>query len=41
MHAAIPGSELTVLPGVGHMSNLEAPAVFNAAVRDFLARVES
>jgi pimeloyl-ACP methyl ester carboxylesterase len=38
MHAAIPASELTVLPGVGHMSNLEAPTEFNAAVRDFLAR---
>jgi len=38
MHAAIPASELTVLRGVGHMSNLEAPTEFNAAVRDFLAR---
>jgi pimeloyl-ACP methyl ester carboxylesterase len=38
MHTAIPASELKVLPGVGHMSNLEAPAAFNAAVRDFLER---
>jgi pimeloyl-ACP methyl ester carboxylesterase len=41
MQAAIPASELIVLPGVGHMSNLEAPTAFNAAVRDFLARAES
>jgi pimeloyl-ACP methyl ester carboxylesterase len=38
MHTAIPASELRVLPGVGHMSNLEAPTEFNASVRDFLAR---
>jgi len=25
-----------VLPGVGHMSNMEAPALFNAAVLNFL-----
>ncbi len=37
MHMRIPGSTLVVLPGVGHMSNLEAPEAFNAAVRDFLA----
>jgi pimeloyl-ACP methyl ester carboxylesterase len=36
MHDAIPGSSLTVLPDVGHMSNLEAPERFNAAVRGFL-----
>jgi pimeloyl-ACP methyl ester carboxylesterase len=37
MHAAIPGSTLVVLPGVGHMANLEAPDRFNEAVRGFLA----
>jgi pimeloyl-ACP methyl ester carboxylesterase len=37
LHAAIPGSRLVVLPGVGHVCNLEAPDAFNAAVREFLA----
>jgi pimeloyl-ACP methyl ester carboxylesterase len=36
LHARIPGSALVVLPGVGHDSNLEAPAAFNTAVRRFL-----
>lgn len=34
----VPGAEQIVLPGVGHLSNMEAPAVFNAAVLDFLSR---
>ena len=33
---SIPGARSVTLPGVGHMSNMEAPAAFNAAVRDFL-----
>src|SRR4051812_31279273 len=32
---AIPHAELLVIPGAGHMSNLERPDEFNAAVRDF------
>lgn len=36
LRARIPGSQLLVLPGVGHDSNMEAPAAFNAAVRRFL-----
>jgi pimeloyl-ACP methyl ester carboxylesterase len=40
MHAAIPTSELVVLPDVGHMSNLESPDAFNDAVRSFLERVD-
>ena len=36
LHAAIPNAELVVLPGVGHVTNLEAPDAFNAAVRRFL-----
>ncbi len=32
MHQAIGGSRLVVLDGVGHLSNLEDPAGFNAAV---------
>jgi len=34
---AIPGSRLAVLPRAGHLSNLEAPDDFNAAVAAFLA----
>lgn len=36
LHAAISGSSLTVLPGVGHLCNLDAADQFNAAVRRFL-----
>jgi len=36
LHAAIPGSKLVVLPGIGHMVNLEAPERFNGEVRSFL-----
>lgn len=39
MHAAIPGSALVVLPGVGHQANVEAPEAFNEAVRTFLRTV--
>jgi pimeloyl-ACP methyl ester carboxylesterase len=37
-HAAIPGSELAVIPGAGHVSNMEKPDEFNDRVRGFLAR---
>lgn len=33
----IPGSQLVVLPEAAHLSAVEAPEVFNARVRDFLA----
>lgn len=36
LHAKIPTSELVVMPGVGHDSNLEAPETFNTEVRNFL-----
>ena len=36
--AAIPDAELVVLPGAGHLSALERPAEFAAAVDGFLAR---
>jgi pimeloyl-ACP methyl ester carboxylesterase len=39
LHAAIPDSNLVLLPGVGHTSNLEAPGAFNAEVRRFLRSV--
>ena len=35
LHASIRGSRLILLPGVGHVCNVEAPDAFNAAVRDF------
>jgi pimeloyl-ACP methyl ester carboxylesterase len=34
--AALPAAELVLIPGAGHMVNLEQPAAFNDAVRDFL-----
>ncbi|GAC1599448.1 MAG: hypothetical protein NVS3B6_08700 [Pseudarthrobacter sp.] len=36
MHRQIPGSELVVLPDVGHLSFIEAPEAFNDAVRRWL-----
>jgi pimeloyl-ACP methyl ester carboxylesterase len=36
LHAAISGSTLVVLPGAGHVCNVEAPEEFNRAVRAFL-----
>jgi pimeloyl-ACP methyl ester carboxylesterase len=36
LRAAIPGSRLVVLPGVGHLCNIEAPDEFNLVARDFL-----
>jgi pimeloyl-ACP methyl ester carboxylesterase len=36
LHAAIAGSTLVVLDGVGHQSNIEAPERFTAEVRRFL-----
>lgn len=36
--AAIPGGELVVLPGVGHVAPLQDPAGFTAAIRAFLDR---
>jgi pimeloyl-ACP methyl ester carboxylesterase len=39
MHRAIPGSELVFLPGVGHMTNVEAADRVNDEVRRFLRSV--
>lgn len=36
LHAQIPGSTFVVLPGPGHVVNLEAPERFNDEVRSFL-----
>jgi pimeloyl-ACP methyl ester carboxylesterase len=41
LHALIPGSRLVVMPGVGHVSNIEAPERFNAAVRAFLQSLKT
>ena len=38
--AALPNARLVIIPGVGHISNLEAPAQFTAAVREFCMSVE-
>ncbi|MNL89717.1 3-oxoadipate enol-lactonase 2 [compost metagenome] len=37
MAKAIPGARLVVIPGAGHLANLEQPDAFNAAVREFMA----
>ena len=37
MHRGIAGSELTIITGAGHLSNLEQPGAFNGAVAQFLA----
>jgi pimeloyl-ACP methyl ester carboxylesterase len=33
---AIPGARLAIVPGAGHLANLEEPGAFNAALRGFL-----
>ncbi len=39
MAAKIPDSRHVILPGAGHLSNLEAPEGFNAALRGFLEKL--
>jgi 3-oxoadipate enol-lactonase len=36
---AIPRADQHVIPGAGHLSNLEAPGAFNEILRDFVVRV--
>lgn len=38
LHRAIPGSQLVMLPGIGHMPYEECPEEFNRVVLEFLAR---
>lgn len=39
MHRAVAGSTLVVVPGAGHITNLEQPDAFNAAFASWLARL--
>jgi 3-oxoadipate enol-lactonase len=41
MAAKIPGAEFVVLPGLGHLPNLENPAAFDAAVLGFLRDLDA
>jgi 3-oxoadipate enol-lactonase len=36
LHRGIAGSALVILPGVGHLSNLEDPLAWNRALHQFL-----
>ena len=38
IHENLPGSELVVIPSAAHLSNLEQPEAFNAAIDNFIAR---
>lgn len=40
MAQKMPAARCVVLPGAGHLANLERPAAFNAALRDFLGCVD-
>jgi len=40
LHRAIPGSRMMVIQGAGHLSPVEAPALFNEAVELFLDELE-
>jgi 3-oxoadipate enol-lactonase len=39
IHDGVSGSEMVVIPDVGHLSNLEAPEDFTAAVEKFLSKL--
>jgi pimeloyl-ACP methyl ester carboxylesterase len=36
MHKLVPASRFEVIPGAGHMSNIEAPEAFNRVLLEFL-----
>jgi pimeloyl-ACP methyl ester carboxylesterase len=40
MKRTIPGADLFIMPGSGHMTNLEDPALFNRVVEDFFHQIE-
>jgi 3-oxoadipate enol-lactonase len=37
LHAGLPDSRLCIVPGAGHLANLEAPEAFNKCLLEFLA----
>jgi 3-oxoadipate enol-lactonase len=39
MHRPIPGATLTLIPGAGHLSNVEQPEAFNEALHGFLRTI--
>jgi 3-oxoadipate enol-lactonase len=39
MHAAISGSRLEIIPGAGHVSNVERPAAFNHVLTEFIEQL--
>ena len=41
LHDSIPAARLVVMTGVGHVSSVEAPERFNAAVREFLRATDA
>jgi pimeloyl-ACP methyl ester carboxylesterase len=41
MTSALPNGELTVIPGVGHLTPIEAPAAVAAALSRLLVRVDA
>jgi pimeloyl-ACP methyl ester carboxylesterase len=41
MAAKIPGATFQILPGLGHLPNLENPAAFDAAVLGFLRGLDA
>ena len=41
MRDQIPGARLVVIPSAGHLSNMEQPVQFNAAVREFLQSIDA
>ena len=36
IHAALPGSQLVIIPSAAHLSNIEQPAAFTQAMLGFL-----
>jgi pimeloyl-ACP methyl ester carboxylesterase len=40
-HTKIEGSQYVVIPGAGHLSNLDQPEEFNKHITEFLKKVES
>lgn len=40
IHGQIKGSELTIIPAAAHLSNIEQPEAFTAAVTGFLSKVQ-